>query len=207
MTDETTQTDAEVIAEMFALMDEYERAGLPGQYYGTGIGFKIGPKYQVAARRTIETLTAERDAIAKVYFYALEEIAIASQLAEIIFDLPHDEDNPAVLTPDAVEVAKRIIAERDAARAETARLRPALAGMTTLKELTDMYEKDCRAALDAARAELARLRERLTKLADENEAIERNHQSVGQSEDDICASTWGQAGRELRAALGEDGTP
>lgn len=56
---------------------------------------------------------------------------------------------------------------------------------------------------DAARAELAKLRERLTKIADENETIYRDHTSVGNDADDTWAAAWGAAGRELRVALGE----
>lgn len=54
---------------------------------------------------------------------------------------------------------------------------------------------------NAARAELAKLREHLTELADENIRIDQEHVSVGSDQDDLWASVWGAAGRELREAL------
>lgn len=55
---------------------------------------------------------------------------------------------------------------------------------------------------DAARKDLADLRARLTKIADENETICREHTSVGNDQDDAWVSAWGAAGKELREALG-----
>ena len=40
-----------------------------------------------------------------------------ADVAQLIFGLPEDEDNPPYLTPDAVEVVKRLITERDRLRA------------------------------------------------------------------------------------------
>lgn len=54
---------------------------------------------------------------------------------------------------------------------------------------------------DAARKELAELTDRLTKIADENETICREHTSVGNDQDDAWVSAWGAAGKELREAL------
>jgi len=54
---------------------------------------------------------------------------------------------------------------------------------------------------DAARAENVRLREAFDELAATNIAIYDGHVSVGQTEDDVTASVWGAAGREIRAIL------
>jgi len=62
--------------------------------------------------------------------------------------------------------------------------------------------RDAQTAKDTASLSAADLWARLTKLADENIRLDNEHESFGSMEDDIIATTWGAAGKELREALG-----
>ncbi len=98
MSDE--QRDAAVIAAAREVIKGYESEGLPGQYVGTGIGLRMTHQFnlaalRLAALRTIDRLTAERDAARKNESRWRERINAIIAIAESYESLAQ---NPAVET-------------------------------------------------------------------------------------------------------------